>query len=343
MNEYRSIAGRAACGVPRRETGRMAKRFWAVPLGWCASGAALALLGAGALSLRLQPSSGGLASPMSAGGVGPNLRGAMLQDADFRGARLKGAKLGDASLSGADLSAADLRGANLQQAILDGATLEGADARGAVLRSVSARGAHLAHAELGSARASCAVFYDVDLTGADLSHATLCAAFLQKARLVDADMSGADLRAADLSGADLTGADLRGARLDGAAYTRTTRWPAGFRPRGACGGDGACRAVNTRRMAGPQSTRVDERKLGWDRARSLRDCVRTPSGLHAQRAPAASGGAVVAAERRYGVDIGAPPLLGRPPALRAGTRSRSVSGLRASSHTVSEQVGGASP
>jgi len=94
----------------------------------------------------------------------------------------------DANLRGADLRGADLIGANLRDADLIGANLRDADLRGADLR-------------------------DADLRGADLRDADLRGADLRGADLRGADLIGADLRDADLIGANLRDADLRDADL----------------------------------------------------------------------------------------------------------------------------------
>jgi hypothetical protein len=101
------------------------------------------------------------------------------------------AKKEDANLRGADLRGADLRGADLWDANLRGADLWDANLRGA---------------DLGGA----------DLRGADLRGADLWGANLWDADLWDADLGGADLGGADLRGADLRGVDLRDANLRGA-------------------------------------------------------------------------------------------------------------------------------
>jgi len=89
--------------------------------------------------------------------------GAILRDADLRGAILRGAYLGGAILRDADLRGAILRGAYLGGAILRDADLRGADLRGAYLRGANLRGAILRDADLGGA-----ILRDADLGGANL-------------------------------------------------------------------------------------------------------------------------------------------------------------------------------
>jgi uncharacterized protein YjbI with pentapeptide repeats len=104
----------------------------------------------------------------------PDLHGADLHQADFRGIDFHGTDLTEANLQGADLRGADLREADLRHANLQGADLSDAHLQKAHLR------------------------------GADLRDAKLCRAHL----------TGADLRYADVRGADLSGADLQKALLD---------------------------------------------------------------------------------------------------------------------------------
>ena len=88
---------------------------------------------------------------------------ANLRGADLRGANLRGADLSDANLRGADLSDADLSDANLRGADLRGANLRGADLSDANLRGADLRGANLSDADLS----------DANLRGADLSDAAI--------------------------------------------------------------------------------------------------------------------------------------------------------------------------
>ena len=82
---------------------------------------------------------------------GADLRGAYLSDADLSGADLRGAYLSDADLRGAYLSDADLRGADLSDADLRGADLRGADLSDAVLSGAVLSGADLSDADLRGA------------------------------------------------------------------------------------------------------------------------------------------------------------------------------------------------
>jgi len=100
------------------------------------------------------------------------------------------------TLEEANLRGAELRGANLISANLGDAELRGANLGGANLRGAELEGANLAGANLG----------DAELRGANLI----------SANLGDAELRGANLRGANLGGANLRGANLRGAELEGA-------------------------------------------------------------------------------------------------------------------------------
>jgi uncharacterized protein YjbI with pentapeptide repeats len=119
-----------------------------------------------------------------------------LDEADFTGANLAGANLGECDAGGAILERAKLDGANLGMASLVGCRLDGASAVGALLRK-----------------------------------AVLTRATLVGANLMDAIVQNADLRSANLSGSNLFGADLARVRMDcqtrliGAKVERARRWP----------------------------------------------------------------------------------------------------------------------
>ena len=125
-----------------------------------------------------------------------------LEEANLRGAYLKGANLGGANLRGAYLRGADLEDANLR-----GAYLEYANLRNANLEYANLRGANLEYANLEYA----------NLRNANLEYAYLRNANLEYAYLEYANLRGANLRHANLKGADLEGADLEGA--DYSEYT----------------------------------------------------------------------------------------------------------------------------
>lgn len=139
---------------------------------------------------------------------GPQMRAALLAQADLSGQNLQWADLRQADLRQANLAGADLLGANLSGANLDGANLEGANLRGT----------DLSGARLGQTA----------LRGADLHWAVLRNAQLGKADLSQTDLQGADLENASLLGANLEGANLKNAHMlgtmmpDGSAWTPRT-------------------------------------------------------------------------------------------------------------------------
>ncbi len=113
--------------------------------------------------------------------LGINLRHAILNEADLRGANLTQVDLHRAILLKTKLQHTNLSGANLSEAILIEAKL-----------------------------------YNAELSGANLQNAVLVEADLHKAKLIEADLREADLYGANLQEADLSKADLSGANLNGA-------------------------------------------------------------------------------------------------------------------------------
>ena len=146
---------------------------------------------------------------------GARLHGVGMEEVDFSGADLVGADLSgsdlsSANLSGAMLEDADFRGCRMRFAQLDAAILERADLRGADLWGADLSRAVLVGADLRDAQLHEAVFRDADLTNADLRGASASMTNLNGCRL-----DGADLREIDLHRADMRSARLRGARLEG--------------------------------------------------------------------------------------------------------------------------------
>ncbi|MGH3068088.1 MAG: pentapeptide repeat-containing protein [Streptosporangiaceae bacterium] len=99
---------------------------------------------------------------------GPALSGAdytqaMVGDAGFAGADLRGARLEHLDLRGQDFKRANASGAIFAGSLLNGANLSHADLRGADLRDTCLRGATLIGAKLAGA----------DFTGADVTGATV--------------------------------------------------------------------------------------------------------------------------------------------------------------------------
>ena len=161
----------------------------------------------------------------------PAVKGARLNDANFRYAQayrafLANAHLLHANFQGAFLSQADLRNSdmgqsnlkyaildqaqmnhvNLDRAVLDGANLSRADLRAANLSYAS-----LANASLVDTRLEGATLY-----GAKLASATLIRTNFEKTDLRESHLEGANLEHADMQGAYLWSAKLMGARLTNA-------------------------------------------------------------------------------------------------------------------------------
>ncbi len=141
-----------------------------------------------------------------------NLRGARLGSANLQAANLSAGKLQGAHLERADLQGANLSGANMQSARLSKANLEGAELGGANLRGAGLRGANLQHTDLSRANLQGAALRYANLQDARLSYANL-----QRADLREANVQGVNLRLTNLQGADLSEANLQGAVLQEAS------------------------------------------------------------------------------------------------------------------------------
>jgi uncharacterized protein YjbI with pentapeptide repeats len=159
------------------------------------------------------------------------VKGARLNDANFRYAQayrafLANAHLLHANFQGAFLSQADLRGSdmgqsNLKYAVLDQAlmshvNLDRAVLDGANLSRADLRGANLSYASLGSATLVDAHLDGATLYGAKLLSATLIRTNFEKADLRESHLEGANLEHADMQGAYLWSGKLMGARLTNA-------------------------------------------------------------------------------------------------------------------------------
>lgn len=173
---------------------------------------------------------------------GIQFRAANLNQASFRGSRLRGQgedgrwdTFDDwiADLSDAQMKEANLASANLSRVLMNRTNLIRAILNQANLSSASLSGANLSSTQLVGANLQDAVLANASLTGADLgeanlSHANLYAArlgrvsalgtHLQFANLTKSDWQGADLSQADLSRANLRNADFNNTRLTGANF-----------------------------------------------------------------------------------------------------------------------------
>lgn len=119
-----------------------------------------------------------------------------------------------------------LTDADLSDQDLSGLVMEGAHFIHAVLRNTNFQNTDLYWANFSWA----------DLTGANMAGAELQGAILECAVLAQTNLRNADLSRDNLGGStSLAGADLSTARIDGAIfsfakYSKTTKFPLGFRP-----------------------------------------------------------------------------------------------------------------
>jgi uncharacterized protein YjbI with pentapeptide repeats len=137
-----------------------------------------------------------------------------LNNADLRGAYLRGA-----DLSNAQLVFASFQSANLIEAILRRANLSNATFSKAILYQTDLSGATLSHADfryvqLGNREINLSYtqLNGADLSGANLEGINLGSANLGGAKLVEANLKNANLGQADLTNTDLNGANLTGVR-----------------------------------------------------------------------------------------------------------------------------------
>jgi len=98
-----------------------------------------------------------------------DLRGASLNSADLTETNLDGADLREADLWGGKFSRTNLRGANLSKSGLLGAKLSSADLRGAELSEANFEGAYFSYAKLSGANLNKSVFENTVFVGIDLS------------------------------------------------------------------------------------------------------------------------------------------------------------------------------
>jgi uncharacterized protein YjbI with pentapeptide repeats len=147
-----------------------------------------------------------------------SVKGARLNDSNFRYAQAYGiflvnAHLWRANFEGASLSAADLRGADLGESNLPFAILDQAHMNHANLNRANLDGANLGRADLREANLSYCSLVNTSLVDARLNGATLYGARLASATMVRANLEKADLRESHLEGANLDYADLEQAYL----------------------------------------------------------------------------------------------------------------------------------
>jgi uncharacterized protein YjbI with pentapeptide repeats len=146
------------------------------------------------------------------------VKGARLNDANFRyalayraflaNAHLLRANFQGAFLSQADLRESDMGQSNLKYAILDQAQMNHVNLDRAVLD-----GANLSRADLRTANLSYTSLVNASLVDAHLEEATLYGAKLMGTTLIRTNFEKADLRESHLEGANLEHADIQGAYL----------------------------------------------------------------------------------------------------------------------------------
>jgi uncharacterized protein YjbI with pentapeptide repeats len=147
-----------------------------------------------------------------------SVKGARLNNSNFRyaqayGVFLAGAHLWRSDFEGAFMSEADLRGADLGQSNLRLIVLDRAQLRRVNLDRSNLDGANLSRADFREANLSYTSIADAFLVDARLDGATLYGAKIPNATMIRANLEKADLREAVLSNSNLTHADLQQAYL----------------------------------------------------------------------------------------------------------------------------------
>ncbi len=155
--------------------------------------------------------------------VTPDLRGALLTEANLNSADLHNALLDNIDMKEAVLDWANLEGASLRYALLKEATFNGtklsnADFMGTNLKEVNLSGQNLRNTN----------FSQTNLKEADLSLTDFRDSDLSYANIREADFTKADLRNANLKGADLSEAKISGVNFKGAIADKYTQFPEGF-------------------------------------------------------------------------------------------------------------------
>jgi uncharacterized protein YjbI with pentapeptide repeats len=142
--------------------------------------------------------------------------GVFLVNAHLRRADFEGAFLSEADLRGADLSQSNLRFVNMDRAAANHANLDRADLDGSNLTRIDLRGANLSYTSLVGALLVDARLDGASLYGAHLPGTTLVRAGLEKTDLRDAHLENSNLDHADMQQAYLWSAKLSGALLENA-------------------------------------------------------------------------------------------------------------------------------
>ncbi|MEL7534570.1 MAG: pentapeptide repeat-containing protein, partial [Bacteroidota bacterium] len=132
--------------------------------------------------------------------IGTDLSGADLRGSSFWGANLREAKLDAANLKRVDFSWAKLPQASLAYALLDGAKFSNANFQAANFYAATIEWADLSNASFAQANMQC-----VGFKGSDLRQSNLQATILDQAYLGRTDMSEANLIDASLKEANMTG------------------------------------------------------------------------------------------------------------------------------------------
>ncbi len=129
-----------------------------------------------------------------------------------------------------NLSFRELQGSDLSRLDLSRANFEGANLTGARLKQASLTRANLRQAILVGVNLTDATLQSADIQQADLRKANLTGVYATWADFRDSNLDQANLEGAILDAARLEECSLEGANLKNITYSRSTTWPAGFKP-----------------------------------------------------------------------------------------------------------------
>jgi len=125
-----------------------------------------------------------------------------------------------ASLRGANIEGANLQRSNLERTTLEKANLEGADLSESHMIGAFLKDAYLLQANLTKVNSKGANFQRANLESANLEGANLENTFLWEANLQGANLRETNLQGAILKRADIRGAEFGGAKLQNADFSR---------------------------------------------------------------------------------------------------------------------------
>ena len=151
------------------------------------------------------------------------MKGAILEDADLKGASFQGSalmktNLEEANLKGVYLAVSNLEGLNMKGANFKGTILSGANLRGANLENTIFENAVLENVNLNGATLGNSLLKNTNIFQGNLKNANLDNVNFEQAYLAESTLENSSCKNANFGGADLTCVRFYGANLDGAKF-----------------------------------------------------------------------------------------------------------------------------